>query len=584
MNNDVIFILILLYALSIIVTVGINVYFFLKSRKTALYYAFMRIQTVLFIWLLFKTMALLSNGAAQAWIFTGIQFLGVCFFGVVILDLAYLVFFEKKMSWIMRIVAYGISLGNYGVLLTNPIHGLFYKEFSPFHKVFGPWFYVHTLTSYTMLMVGYFYLICALKARYGDKMTAAGSYRRGYLSVVLLLLPLGVNILNVVGVIPPAIDLTPVAFNTVLAIFSAVSFHEIFMDIPLFARYALYDQLQDGIIILDKELRILECNKTFQMLMGEQYPQYLNKPLKSMMRDFRPMLEDYDAMLAVLDSFNSDSREDHTQMVALHQGGSRMDFRARLQKVFEKHADEIDYYILRLEDVTSYNRMAVELKVTQDSLQQIQRDLSAKWDVKQQLAAVRERNEFSRELHDILGHSLTVVRGLLESAAIAEKSDRALAMEKLTVSQKLIRDSYSDLSQSLKGGKNPNVSTEAMEEEIRQLGRQIEGLGTKVEVFFRTNRSEIRWHIYDSILRICQEGMTNALRHGEAKQITIGLSIKEELNLIIADDGKGCADLKRGNGLNGMDQRTTALSGSFACGSPEGEGFTIHVKIPVDLW
>ncbi len=76
--------------------------------------------------------------------------------------------------------------------------------------------------------------------------------------------------------------------------------------------------------------------------------------------------------------------------------------------------------------------------------------------------------------------------------------------------------------------------------------------------------------------------MTNALRHGKATRITIAVRFAEEsVDIIIADNGAGCMKLVKGNGIKGMEQRVNELEGFFSCGSPDGEGFNLHVTIPI---
>jgi signal transduction histidine kinase len=76
--------------------------------------------------------------------------------------------------------------------------------------------------------------------------------------------------------------------------------------------------------------------------------------------------------------------------------------------------------------------------------------------------------------------------------------------------------------------------------------------------------------------------MTNALKHGHAKKITIAVRFSEHsVDIIIADNGVGCEEFTKGNGIKGMEQRVKELDGFFSCGSPDGEGFNLHVTIPI---
>lgn len=562
--------------ISISMMVGINVYIFLKARKTGIYYSFLRIQVVLLIWMVFKSLALLAADDAQAWRATAFQFFSVCFFGSFIFDWAYSIFHRKQMPLWLRLSVYGIAAVNYIIFLTNPTHYLFYSEYSRAHKVFGPLFYLHTVTSYLLIMISIVHMVKVLQERY-DWFTKETKR----VLLLFMLFPMLINVMNVVGIIPAQIDLTPIAFAIFLLVFALVSFREMFMDIPLIARHVLYDQMQDGVLILDMRMRLMECNKIVQERLGEQYPGCLNQPIVKLLLELRPVIENYETVIKSVKDFQLTALDKCSIQMVMENQRFRVVYRVVMQRVTTGSNGEDTYYIFRIDDVTRYHEATEELRQKQESLEWIQTSLSKELALKEQLIIAKERNSISKELHDILGHSLTMVRALLLTAKSVIETDRFFAMDKVVKSQELIRKGYGEINQSFKRRTAGKINIDQLVAELIQLGNQMNALGTQVSVFHRTVLKEVSWIYYDAMLRICQEGMTNALRHGEAKHITIGLNIKEGIDLVIADDGKGCMDFQKGNGLTGMEQRVAELAGTFACGSPEGEGFSIHVKIPI---
>ena len=84
----------------------------------------------------------------------------------------------------------------------------------------------------------------------------------------------------------------------------------------------------------------------------------------------------------------------------------------------------------------------------------------------------------------------------------------------------------------------------------------------------------------DIIFRIVQESITNALRHGRAKKVEINIYQRvSDLEIVIADNGAGCDDLKLGYGLKQMQERAAILNGRLEYYSKEG--FTVKVTIPM---
>ena len=85
-----------------------------------------------------------------------------------------------------------------------------------------------------------------------------------------------------------------------------------------------------------------------------------------------------------------------------------------------------------------------------------------------------------------------------------------------------------------------------------------------------------------AIYRIVQEALTNTLRHSGARLFTVslGTSALDWLELKVVDNGHGVAQVQRGQGLRGMEDRVRELGGTMSISSQPGGGFTIHVLIP----
>jgi signal transduction histidine kinase len=87
--------------------------------------------------------------------------------------------------------------------------------------------------------------------------------------------------------------------------------------------------------------------------------------------------------------------------------------------------------------------------------------------------------------------------------------------------------------------------------------------------------------IWENIFRICQEALTNSLKHGKAKNIDILLKSQEKhIKLYIIDDGVGCKGISKGIGLKSMEQRVESINGTIIYGSGDDGGFNINISIP----
>ena len=119
--------------------------------------------------------------------------------------------------------------------------------------------------------------------------------------------------------------------------------------------------------------------------------------------------------------------------------------------------------------------------------------------------------------------------------------------------------------------------------------------GTNTKIYFVSYMEQMKFDAdeEETIYRIIQESTTNAIRHGHASEIWIRMNVcekngkdipehetgREELIIMISDNGSGCPDIKEGFGLKHMRERVELLNGSIYFESVFG--FTVIVKIPV---
>jgi signal transduction histidine kinase len=88
----------------------------------------------------------------------------------------------------------------------------------------------------------------------------------------------------------------------------------------------------------------------------------------------------------------------------------------------------------------------------------------------------------------------------------------------------------------------------------------------------------------EALYRVCQEAITNSIRHGKATRVVIVLRFNPDcLCLSIVDNGKGCGSIIKGLGLTGMEERVKRLNGTISYGPNGDEGFNISAEIPLAI-
>lgn len=202
------------------------------------------------------------------------------------------------------------------------------------------------------------------------------------------------------------------------------------------------------------------------------------------------------------------------------------------------------------------------------------RELLATQQMLAESSRIAERTQISRELHDTLGHSLTILNVNLELASHLTTGDAQDAVAKArTVARMLLAD---------------------VREVVHSLGddRAID-LGGALNTLVADSRSpQITLTVPDdlqiddpsrahAIFRCVQEAMTNVARHARAKHVSIELSqTADGVNVRVADDGDGRASVEEGHGLKGMRARLEEVGGRLELQTTPGRGFTILAWVP----
>ncbi|MBN2618135.1 MAG: sensor histidine kinase [Spirochaetales bacterium] len=192
-----------------------------------------------------------------------------------------------------------------------------------------------------------------------------------------------------------------------------------------------------------------------------------------------------------------------------------------------------------------------------------------------------ERKRISREMHDIIGYTLTNQLMIIQ-AALSMKSHIPPEIEKLLLqSQEQTREGMTQARSALYQLREFTPQSESGIKIIFKLVKtfeQVTGIKTKVDV----NNVPVSFgeKIDKVIYRLIQEGLTNAFRHGHATKISVMINLEEKaIFASIWDNGIGSGKFNEGIGLSGMRERVESVNGSFTANSMQ-YGFSIKVRIP----
>ncbi|HJV24579.1 MAG TPA: PAS domain S-box protein [Aromatoleum sp.] len=203
-----------------------------------------------------------------------------------------------------------------------------------------------------------------------------------------------------------------------------------------------------------------------------------------------------------------------------------------------------------------------------------------------QMAVAAERNRMARDIHDTLAQGFTGVIVQLEAAADAR--GRGLAQESedhLSRAGNLARESLQEARRSVHALRPRRLETADLCEALRRLMSEVTaGTSIVAELTLEGESRPIPPAWEDNVLRIGQEALTNALRHGHAQHIAVRISFSDgELRLYVRDDGCGFDPdrVRDGFGLVGMRERVKEMGGALGVVSALGAGTEITVVLPI---
>lgn len=201
-----------------------------------------------------------------------------------------------------------------------------------------------------------------------------------------------------------------------------------------------------------------------------------------------------------------------------------------------------------------------------------------------QTAILHERNRMAREIHDTLAQGFTGIVIQLEAADDTLEDAPRTARGHLSRARSLARNSLAEARRSVWA-----LRSDRPADLITAFRHQADSLTSGTKIIVQVTQAGVPHPLSENLeqnmLRIGQESLTNALRHGKANQVWIRLSYAGEfVELKVEDDGSGFdpAASSNGFGLPGMRERAEALGGTLQIEAVPGRGTTVVVRFPFE--
>ena len=190
----------------------------------------------------------------------------------------------------------------------------------------------------------------------------------------------------------------------------------------------------------------------------------------------------------------------------------------------------------------------------------------------ERLAKIAERERIARDLHDVLGHTLSVIALKSELASKLIERDPARAAQEIREVNEVARDALAQVRSAVTGYRASGLSAEfeAMRKAFNTAG-----------VILNLEAEPVRLPPAheNTLALVLREATTNVLRHAHARSCRVRLVHRDNVALLeIVDDGRG-GDAREGNGLLGMRERIAALGGSLV--RDGRSGMRLEITLPL---
>jgi signal transduction histidine kinase len=202
-------------------------------------------------------------------------------------------------------------------------------------------------------------------------------------------------------------------------------------------------------------------------------------------------------------------------------------------------------------------------------------------------AVTEERARIARELHDVVGHSVSVMTVQASAVRRLLRPEQQREREALLIVEQTGREALAEMRRMVGVLRRPEeasaLAPQPSLEHVDQRGEKARDAGLPVDLRIEGNPIQLPAGVDLTAYRLVQEGLTNALKHAHAKRAQVLIRYADgDIEVTVSDDGQGEGDGDGGgHGLLGMHERVSVYGGELEAGPrPEG-GYRLRARLPV---
>ena len=202
-------------------------------------------------------------------------------------------------------------------------------------------------------------------------------------------------------------------------------------------------------------------------------------------------------------------------------------------------------------------------------------------------AVGEERARIARELHDVVGHSVSVMTVQASAVRRLLRPEQEREREALLVVEQTGREALAEMRRMVgvlrRPEEAPALAPQPSLEHLDKLVDQVREAGLPVEVRIEGSPAPLPPGVDLTAYRLVQEGLTNALKHARATSAEVLVKYGDDaVEVVVSDDGRGDGDgAAGGHGLVGMRERVSVYGGELHAGPRPDGGYSLRARLPV---
>jgi signal transduction histidine kinase len=251
-----------------------------------------------------------------------------------------------------------------------------------------------------------------------------------------------------------------------------------------------------------------------------------------------------------------------------------------------------DYVVIPLIFVATWlSAFGLSRKLEQaEAAEERARRLELQREAEARAAVAEERARIARELHDVVGHAVSVMTVQASGVRRLLKPDQGREREALEIVEQTGREALAEMRRLVgvlrRPEEGPALAPQPSLQHLNRLVEQAGEAGLPVEVQIEGEASELPAGVDLTAYRLVQEALTNAVKHAQATSAEVLVRYGDGVvELVVTDDGRGLSDgaaESGGHGLVGMRERIAVYGGELEAGPRPDGGYELRARLPLN--